>query len=573
MSKWTELFKTTLRLIKGYWTSEQKLTAWGLLLIIVALNLVAVFILVLINKWYNDFYSALQNYDADATFIYLLHFTGLAFCHIIVGVYKLYLRQMLQIKWRNFLTGAYLNRWLKNKNYYIMQVLKTDTDNPDQRISEDLNLFTNMTLVLSLGLLSAVVTLVSFVFILWDLSGVITIPTTTITIPGYMVWAAIIYAVAGTYFAHYIGKPLIKLNFDQQRYEADFRFSLVRLRENSESVAFYKGEKLENQNFLRRFSNVIDNFWKIMKRQKKLTWFTSGYSQLAIIFPFVVASPRYFAKELTLGGLMQVASAFGRVQDSLSFFVEAYTSLAEWKAVVNRLSGFVLDMDKSERVVIKDKLKIVQKDNSAEELSLNNLSIKLPNNDVLLKDVNFTVKKGESILITGASGAGKSTFLRTLAGLWPYAEGTINLPPNYNALFVPQKPYLPLGTLREVLLYPSFEHSNNEITDDKIREIMTLCHLEEFYHLLDKTDDWSRILSLGEQQRVAFARIFLKEPDWIFLDEATSALDEDTEKHLYAHLSKKLTNTTIVSVGHRSSIIPYHQKKVLLENKNLVFIK
>ena len=564
MNEWKKFLSGIWKLTKGYWNSEDKKRAWLLLITIIALNLTIVYLLVLITNWYNNFYNSLQAYDQDAAFNYMKQFTGLAALYIITAVYQVYLRQMLEINWRRWITDVYLSRWLHHENYYRMQLIKSATDNPDQRISDDLKMFTSMTLQLSLGLLKAVVTLISFIAILWHLSGVLTVPTGgggEIKIYGYMVWAAVAYAFLGTYLTHIIGRPLIKLNFNQQKYEADFRFSLVRLRENSESVAFYGGEGVERETFLKRFHAVVDNFWQIMRRQKRLNGFTSGYGQLAIIFPFVVALPRYFAKEIQLGGLMQISSAFGRVQDALSFFVDAYASLAEWRAVVDRLTSFVEDMEHAEqsRREEGEKLRVAVQDSPS--LVLSNLTINLPEDGrILLKNFSFQLGAGDSLLVCGPSGIGKSTFLRTLAGLWPYAEGAISLPPKYDALFVPQKPYLPLGTLREAFYYPEQKGSEADL-----KRALALCRLEGLLTYLDRTEDWSRVLSLGEQQRVAFARVLLKKPGWLFLDEATSALDESIERKMYELLKSELPQTTIVSVGHRSTLNAYHKKKLTIE--------
>ncbi|MGL5514625.1 MAG: ABC transporter ATP-binding protein/permease, partial [Sporomusa sp.] len=338
-----KFFRDIWNLTREYWHSEEKWQARGLLTVIIALNLTAVYIAVLFNIMFNRLYGALQNVDKSEIISALGEFCLLAAVHIIIGVYQLYLRQMLEIKWRRWMTHKYLNTWLKDQMYYRLQLTDIDTDNPDQRISEDLNLFTSYTLRVALGLLQAVATLVSFIVILWQLSGTLVIPlgSQQLVVSGYMVWVAILYSIIGTWLAHKIGKPLARLNFNQQRYEADFRFSLVRLRENSESIAFYSGEIREERAFLSRFGKVFDNYWQIMQRQKRLTWFVSSYGQLAIIVPMVAAMPRYFAKEIQLGGLMQATQAFGKVQESLSFFVESYAALAEWKAVVDRLTSFI----------------------------------------------------------------------------------------------------------------------------------------------------------------------------------------------------------------------------------------
>ncbi|WP_371376291.1 ABC transporter ATP-binding protein/permease [Sporomusa aerivorans] len=556
-----DFLKSSWALIIDYWYSEEKWRARGLTAVIVTLNLAYVYILVLINKWYNRFYNSLQNLDLDEFFSAQGEFAILATIYIIVAVYQLYLQQMLEIKWRRWLTKKYLDNWLQDRTYYRLQLTGDKTDNPDQRISEDLRLFTNYTLRLSLGLLKAVVTLVSFIAILWELSGSLTIPLggKEITISGYMVWVAILYAIVGTWLTHKIGKPLTRLNFDQQRFEADFRFSLVRLRENSESIAFYGGEAKEGQGFMDRFDRVLRNFWQIMQRQKQLTWFTSGYGQIAIIFPFLVGAPRYFAKEIQLGGLLQVVQAFGKVQDALSFFVDSYPLLAEWKSVVDRLSGFTGNMNKVRE--LPDAGSVVTKA-SAPALTVTDISIHLPDGHELLSGLTLKLTAGDSLLVAGPSGSGKSTLLRTLSGLWPYAQGSIEIPANQDCLFLPQKSYLPLGTLRDVLLYPS---TNSSVTDEEICTAMSLCKLERLQKRLDTVADWSHVLSLGEQQRIAFVRALIQQPEWLFMDEATSALDEPTERALYTLLRERLPGTTMISVGHRGTLNQYHSKKLTLD--------
>lgn len=552
--------KNCWKLARGYWHSEEKWRAWGLAAVIVTLNFAYVYILVLINIWYNRFYNALQNFDREEFFSALLEFSVLAGIFIIVAVYQLYLQQMLEIKWRRWMTQQYLDKWLTKQTYYRLQIIDNNTDNPDQRISEDLRLFTNYTLRLSLGLLKALVTLVCFITILWQLSGTLTIPVggTEVTIYGYMVWITILYAVAGTWLTHKIGKPLTKLNFDQQRYEADFRFNLVRLRENSESIAFYGGESREGQSFMARFSSVLDNFWQIMKRQKQLTWFTSGYGQIAIIFPILLAAPRYFAKEIQLGGLLQTLSAFGKVQDALSFFVESYPLLAEWKSVVDRLTGFVGNMEKVN--ALTDTGAAIHQ-TQAQNLTVSGLNIHLPDGRQLLSKLNLSLAAGDSLLVTGPSGSGKSTLLRALSGLWPYAQGDITVPAGQRSLFLPQKAYLPLGTLREVLLYPGLR----QVSDEEIYTAMSLCKLDMLKGQLDNVEEWSHVLSLGEQQRIAFARALIHKPEWLFLDEATSALDEPTERVLYKLLRERLQDTALISVGHRGTLTSYHKKKLTLD--------
>jgi putative ATP-binding cassette transporter len=556
--------KATWQLTRSYWYSKEKWKARALLAVIVGLNLAIVYILVLLNEWNNLFYNSLQNYNRGAFFSALKEFTVLAFFYIVAAVYEQYLRQMLEIKWRRWMTDHYLQNWLYKQTYYRMQLLDSTTDNPDQRISEDLNLFVTATLNLSMGFIKAAMTLVFFMGILWTLSGSASISFigASLAIPGYMVWAALAYAVCGTWLTAKIGRPLVDINFRQQRFEADFRFNLVRLRENSESIAFYRGEKQEQGGLAQRFQRVFDNFWQLMLRQKKLTWFTSGYSQIAIIFPFIVAAPRYFAKQLQLGGLIQTASAFGRVQDAMSYFVDSYSALAEWQAVVKRLSGFSGNMERIR--TLSEQQNIQQQESNGTCLSVSELSISLPNGTTILQNLRLKLALGEALLITGPSGAGKSTLLRTLAGIWPFGEGNIVMPRGHNLLFIPQKVYLPLGTLREAILYP---YGADLEFDSDIKAVLALCGLEEFGDRLNRVENWAQIFSLGEQQRIAFARIILHQPQWIFLDEATSALDEEWETKMYRLLQERLRNSTIISIGHRPSLTAFHHCRLQLDGR------
>ncbi|HBF38064.1 MAG TPA: ABC transporter ATP-binding protein, partial [Firmicutes bacterium] len=551
--------KETWKLIRDYWQSNDKWKAKGLLILIIALNLGDVYILVLLNSWNNTFYNALQKYDKTVFLHALGYFTVLAGVYIVISVYEQYFQQVLEIGWRRWMTDHYVRHWLSGQNYYRLQLLHNKTDNPDQRISEDIKMFVSTTLNLAIGCLKAVVTLGSFVVILWQLSG--TLPIILgghlWKISGYMVWTALAYAVMGTWLAAKIGRPLVRLNFDQQHYEADFRFSLVRFRENSESIAFYRGEKHEQHVFEERFQNVFANFWALMKRQKRLTWLTSGYSQLAVIFPFLVAAPRYFSRQIQLGGLVQIASAFGRVQDSLSYFVNSYSSIAEWQAVRDRLLDFRNHIEGME--LISGKTMISRKYNRNSGFSVSEMTIRRPDGEALIEQLDFELNSGENLLITGPSGSGKSTLIRTLAGIWPFANGRLNWPQNEGILFLPQKPYLPLGSLREVLLYPQM---SGFVTDKVLKEFMNDCKLNAFVARLDASENWSQVLSLGEQQRIAFVRALLQGPEWLFLDEATSALDEPTEGFLYQQIHDRLKNTTIISIGHRQTLNRYHQSRL-----------
>lgn len=549
-----QFFRDVWYLTKSYWQSEEKKKAFFLLGCIIALTLGVVYMLVLLNQWNNSFYSALQNYDAKKIFDELIHFSWLAAIYILLAVYSYYLQQTLILNWRRWLTTRFIDIWLQNKTYYNLQMFGKDTDNPDQRISEDVRQFVEMTLSFGIGILKAFCTFASFVVILYNLSGSLsfTFMGKTWTINGYMLWASLIYSVIGTYITHLVGRKLVKINFIQQKYEADFRFSMIRLRESAESVAFYRGEAQEGSVFKQRFKMLLDNFWKLVNKQKQLVFLNSGYSQIAIIFPFVVAMNRYLTKEVTLGGLMQVASAFGRVQDSLSYFVDMYSSIAQWQAVVMRLTYFGRHMHEVSQQAERFH---VERFAAADVVEVSNMQINLPDGKPLLKNITFTLQPGHNVLIKGVSGSGKSTLLRAVSGIWPFVDGKIFLPSRDKLMFIPQKPYLPLGTLRAALNYPG----NKPIDDTELIYLMDLCQIGYLKDKLDLEADWSHVLSVGEQQRLAFVRAHIQQPQWLFLDEATSALDEDTEATMYSLLQERLQQTTVVSVGHRSTLNKYHE--------------
>ena len=548
MDESVRFVKNVWALTKSYWQSEEKKKAYLLLLAIIALTLGVVFMLVQLNQWYNIFYSALQNYEKEKIFSELFHFSWLAFIYIILAVYAFYLQQVLIINWRRWLTNEYIDEWLNHKTYYRLQMFGTATDNPDQRISEDVRMFVEYTLRFGIGILKAFTTFASFVVILYNLSGPLQFKLAgmDIHIPGYLVWTALLYSIIGTWLTYKVGNKLVGLNFVQQKYEADFRFAMMRMRENAESVAFYSGEG--------RFSLLLNNFWSIIKKQKQLTWLNSWYSQIAIIFPLVVAMPRYLAKEITLGGLMQISSAFGRVQESLSYFVDMYSSIAEWQAVVERLTGFGLHMQQVKQENAQQDLQ--RKPGASDAIVATDMDVTLPDESAVLQNVSFTLKPGTNVLIKGVSGSGKSTLLRALAGIWPYVKGTLEIPEESKLMFIPQRPYLPLGTLKESLLYPGTESR----TDEELKQLMEDCCIGYLYEKLYLEADWSHVLSVGEQQRLAFVRALIYKPVWLFLDEASSALDEETEAKVYTLLMEEAQQTTLVSVGHRSTLNKYHQK-------------
>lgn len=555
-----KLYQMAWRLMSSYWHSQEKWKARGLLAGVIALTLGQVYMLVLLNGWNNDFYNALQQRAFESFWPLIGQFAGFAFLHIIFAVYAIYVRQILEIKWRNWMTNKYLDRWLGHQTYYRLQVAgKDDMDNPDQRIADDINSFVNLTLGLFVGVIKQATSLVAFVVILWNLSGYLDIPLgdTVLSVPGYMVFVTLIYSVVGTWLAHKVGRKLIRLNYDQQRFEADFRFSMVRVRENSESVAFYGGEKPEMQNFRERFALVIGNFWGLMKRTKLLNFYVNGYAQIAIIVPVLMCAPKYFNGTMQLGGFMQTISAFGRVQDALSYFVESYDSIAQYVAVIRRLGGFAGHMEEAE--ALTSSFDFTR--NTSNALQLWQMDIALPDGRQLAEKLSIAVPAGKRLLISGGSGAGKSTLLRAIAGIWPYGTGEISLPTGWRTMFLPQRPYLPLGSLRRAIYYPQPVPEN---TDDNLAVLLERFGLQKLAGQLDTVDDWSRILSLGEQQRLAFIRILLLRPDIVFLDESTSALDEPREAQAYEILHQMLPQMAVVSVGHRSSLLNCHDKQLVL---------
>lgn len=564
--KTRRFLKAFWALARPYWVSERRGKGLLLLASVVALSLGLVGIDVLINAWNNDFYNALQEKKIDAFYGLLGKFTLLAFAYILVAVYRFYLQQMLQIEWRTWLNERYLADWLRERAYYRLPLLAREgpatvegIDNPDQRIAEDLRIFVDMTLSLGLGLLSAIVTLISFVTVLWTLSGALrfTLGAADIEIPGYMVWFALLYAIAGSWLTHKIGRPLIGLEYNQQRYEADYRFALVRLRENSEGVALYRGENEELGGFRARFVNVIGNWWAIMKKRKELGFFTISYAQLAVIFPFVVAAPRYFSGAMTLGGLMQTASAFRHVQEALSWFIDAYPQFATWKATVDRLTGFTQALEQAREEAERIDGDRVEAETDA--LSLEALSVTLPRGEPLLAPTSLSIGRGERVLVTGPSGSGKSTLFRSIAGIWPYWKGRIVLPKGARFLFLPQKPYFPLGSLKDAVCYPGLA---GYIEDAGVCDALRRVGLGQLVDDLARVRDWGQVLSGGEQQRLAFARVLLNKPDWVFLDEATASLPDDAQAALYRLLAERLPDATVVSIGHRESLAEFHARRL-----------
>jgi vitamin B12/bleomycin/antimicrobial peptide transport system ATP-binding/permease protein len=554
---------TVWRIAAPYFSSEDKWAGRALLAAVVSIELALVGIDVLLNQWNNRFYNALQERAWDSFVRELGIFCILAACFIALAVYQLYLNQWLQIRWRRWLTKHYLGEWLQDANHYRMQLQGDAADNPDQRLSDDVKLFVQSTLDIGLNLLNSAVTLFSFVIILWGLSEAAPLHLfgSEFPIPGYLVWGALIYAIFGTALTQWIGSPLVRLDFQQQRYEADFRFNLVRVRENSEQIALLQGEGAERARLWDRFNHVVDNWYGIMSRTKRLTAFTASYSQAAVVFPFILVSPAYFAGKIQLGGLSQTASAFGSVQKALSIFVTIYRSMADWRAVVARLDGFEMSIE-SATTLARDTGSIgVVASNGSDTIDLHDLLVRLPNGAPLVSAAGISLRAGERTLVTGPSGSGKSTLFRAIAGIWPFGTGSISIPANASLMMLPQRPYFPIGPLRAVIAYPGEAES---FGPDRVREVLTQVGLPQLASRLEEEAHWNRMLSLGEQQRLGLARALLHAPKYLFLDEATASLDEPSEAALYKLLTEKLPATTIVSIGHRSTLNAFHERNIAL---------
>lgn len=546
----------TWALTKPWFVSEEKNRARGLLAVVVLLTLVMVAINVVFSLWQARFYNALQEKDWDGFVRELTFFTVLAAIAIVISGYNVYLKLILQLRWRRWLTERMMAQWLSDRAYYRIQLTDPLTDNPDQRIADDLRLFVGNTLALGLGLLDAVVTLVSFIGILWGLSGPLTV--LGVDIPGYMVWVALLYAGLGTWGAHFFGRKLVPLNFQKQQVEADFRYNLVRVRDHMEGIAFHRGEQDELRRLDARFGAVVGNWIAWARQTKILSWYTTFYGQAAVIFPFVVASPGYFAGRMPLGELVQTSTAFGQVQSSLSYFVTAYETLAEWKASVDRLTTFRRAIENA-RAAANDGVTVAA--GAGTNFQGGNLRVALPNGRVLLEGAALHVAPGEAVWLAGASGSGKTTLLRSMAGIWPFASGQVQVPEGARVLFLPQRPYIPPGTLHAAVAYPDAPRAH---AAEAVKEALVAAGLGALGTALEEEAEWSRKLSGGEQQRLAFARAFLLRPDFVVLDEATASLDPSSETAMYATLRERLPQAGVLSVAHRESVGAFHERKVTL---------
>lgn len=611
------------KLISPYWRSEEKYKAFGLFMLLIGFNLASVYVAVMLNQWSSGFYNALQELNKDIFVKECGRFFWIVALLISVFLANYYILSILKFRWRRWLTEHYIARWLTEGTHYRLKLKQTATDNPDQRISQDLASFADGVLSLFTSFFKETVTLISFVGILWAISGPLqfTLLGKAIVIPGYMVWAALIYAIIGTSLIFKIGKPIVRLDFEQEKFEANFRYALVRFREKGEEIAIYRGEKIEEDNFRHSFKDIANNFYKILKRQMYIICSQNFYNNMTIIFPVVAASPLFFSKMITLGVLMQIRGAFSEVQGSFSVLINNFQVIASLRATTQRLLEFSAAIDmlaeedagtikskalgkvKTDSMYAKTATDAIHADilqtsfipdslynNSAAtktksfgnaqneakvldtaialnptfncRLEMENLTLTTPHGKPLISNFNLTVHSGEKVLIMGRSGLGKTTILRAISGVWPFGQGTIHVPTNLSILLIPQRPYLPMGSLREAVLYPK---DNLTVPDEEIEYALQRCRLEHLYEHLDEVQDWSHRLSLGEQQRIIFVRAIIQKPEWIIMDEPTAAMDKETENMVYRALFEHMPEVTLITIGHSPSLKTYHTRVVDLD--------
>jgi vitamin B12/bleomycin/antimicrobial peptide transport system ATP-binding/permease protein len=523
------------------------------------LNQVQVAINVRLSFFNRDFFNAIQNKDETAFWHLLLFvFCFWAAIFVVSNLIEYFFESLLKITWREWLTERYSANWLARGGLYRMNLIGQGADNPDQRIAEDVRGFINLTYAYSISVLSTLSNLVSFSIILWMIPANFVIPGTSTVVPGLPFWVALLYASLGTWITHKIGKPLVRLDYMQERYEADFRFSLARLREYAEQVALLRGERAERQILGNRFSEIVQNYFAIVVRNIKLTTFTQSFFQASVVIPYIIVAPYYFVGQITLGVMTQTAGAFSRVEGALTFFISRYQALASYKAIVDRLTTFG-DAIKQAQALGSEPPRIEHNGEETRDLVLRNVKLRLPTGKQIVGVDELILPAGRSTLVTGPSGSGKSTLFRAIADIWPYGEGRIDAPRDARVMLLPQRPYLPSGTLRTAVTYPALIGAYD---DEQIVKALLSAKLDALVEQLDIEDNWGQRLSGGEQQRLAVARALLDKPDWLFLDEATSALDEKLEGEIYRMLRRELPDATIVSIGHRSTLIELHDARV-----------
>ena len=536
----------------GYLSPKRSIKPLLFFVLIVTLTLFSVRLSLVHSTWYNNMYTALQEFNQTVFWEQMILFCFIAGFSVAAALISYYLNQRFSINWIEWLNTELLEKWMDKRAYYKSQYIGNNLDNPDQRIQQDIQSYVKTTLSLSTGVIDAVTSMISYTILLWGLAGPMTL--LGIEIPRAMVYLVFAYVIFTTLIAFWLGKPLIRLNFANEKLNANYRYSLIRVKEYAESIAFYAGEKVEKSRLYKQFRAVIDNMWDIVFRALKFSGFNLVVSQISVVFPLLIQVGRYFEKQIKLGDLMQTLQVFGKLHSNLSFFRNTYDSFAEYKATLDRLTGFHYSVEAAQK---QSKTDITD---HPTDVIFQHLSVKSPMGKILIKDLNLTLTQGNSLLIQGQSGVGKTTLLRTIAGLWSYAEGKIFCP-QQNTLFLSQRPYLPQGNLLTALYYPDTTENVDLAKITRVLEQVQLAHLQD---RLEQEQDWSRILSLGEQQRLAFARLLLHKPKVAFLDEASASLDEGMEYAMYRLVREELPNTTIISVGHRSTLVPLHQQQLEL---------
>ena len=542
-----------------YWRSPDNVRGAGLLALCIAGELSTVYGNVRLAMAQGQVFDAVQEKHWPSFLTAIEWFLATALVVVFVSTYRIYVRNILQIRWREQLTDYFLGEWMGPHAYLHRELHHDETDNPDQRISQDVQSYVASALGLSLSFLSAIATLVSFAGILWTLSGTwpLRILGYELWIPGLMMWVAILYALISTYLTHRVGRSLVSINFDRLRFEADFRYGLVRFRDHVEPVALARGEDVEHEGARRRFRSVILNWWQLIIAQRNLTLLTSGIGQANGIVPLLVAAPAFFAGRMTLGAVTETQISYGQVSGALSWFVDAYQEIAAWRASIERLATFAETLDATrEQLCRGDGIRV--ETGAADALSFVHLALSRADGQVLAEDVNATVQAGQKVALLGPAGLVKTTLFRAVAGIWPFGKGSIELPAQAYPLFLPTQPYLPIGTLREAISYPS---QAGTFTDAQITTVLHLLDLDHLTTRLDDSEPWDEQLSGDEQQRLTFARAFLHEPDWIVMDDATGALDEEMEKRVYELLQQRLPKTTVLSITNRATVAPYHQQR------------
>lgn len=555
--------KKIWQLISPFWFSEEKYKAFGLFALILVLNVGVVYSLVMLNNWSSLFYNALQELDKASFFTQCFRFVGIVAIYISILLLDYYTTKLLSFRWRKWLTEKFIQRWLQFHTHYRLKLQPNATENPDQRISQDLESFSTQVLSLFISVFRQSLSLISFLGILWSLSGPLQFSLfgTAWTIPGYMVWAALLYALSGTYLTFKIGKPIVALDFNQEKYEANFRYALVRFREKSEEIAIYDGKEREAKNFNDSFGDITDNFYKILKRQMYIICCQNFYLNAATLFPLMAAAPMFFSKMITLGVLMQIRLAFSEVQTALSVLINNFQTIASLRATTQRLLEFSQQLEDS-TAEKTNSVFLQQKTHDHSHLKIDNLHLNTPQGKPLIQNLNLSISAGEKVLIMGRSGFGKSTLLRAMAGVWPFGHGTISFPKDAHIMMIPQRSYLPLGSLYHALIYPDLT-DNPDVID--VEFYLNACGLGYLSPHLHEVRDWSTHLSMGEQQRIIFVRILLAKPDWVILDEPTASMDKQTEQLVYTALQEHLSQCTIVTIGHAQTLKAHHHRVIQLD--------